>query len=100
MQPHHEEWLAAHPYRSAEWLRERIADGFDVHHIDGDHDNNDPTNLILIEHGDHMALHNGGVIIEGRMRLGKRKRRPARRRQKRAWDEYHVTRERLKAEYA
>ena len=29
-------WLSAHPHRSAKWLRERIADGFDVHHIDGD----------------------------------------------------------------
>ena len=31
--------------------------GFDVHHMDGNHTNNDPSNLVLIEHGDHMMLH-------------------------------------------
>ncbi len=46
-------WLSAHPHRSAKWLRERIADGFDVHHIDGDDSNNHPTNLILLETTDH-----------------------------------------------
>jgi hypothetical protein len=26
--------------------------------VDGDHSNNDPGNLVLIEHFDHMRLHN------------------------------------------
>jgi hypothetical protein len=57
MNPHHEAWLAAHPERTAVWLAERIADGFDVHHVDGDRENNAPDNLILIEHTDHMSIH-------------------------------------------
>lgn len=55
--PHHEAWLSAHPERSSEWLNARILDGFDVHHLDGDHSNNDPLNLVLIDHVDHMRLH-------------------------------------------
>jgi hypothetical protein len=31
--------------------------GFDIHHVDGDHDNNDPDNLVLIERYDHLRLH-------------------------------------------
>jgi len=54
---HHQKWLERHPERSETWLRERIRDGFDVHHIDGDHANNAPENLVLIDHGDHMRLH-------------------------------------------
>jgi len=57
MPEHHQKWLEQHPERSAEWLRERLRDGFDVHHLDGDHGNNTPDNLVLIEHGDHMRLH-------------------------------------------
>lgn len=54
---HHFAWLAAHPTRTEAWLRERLAEGFDVHHHDGNHANDDPANLILIEHLDHMRLH-------------------------------------------
>lgn len=36
-----------------------MADGFDIHHMDGVHENNDPLNLVLIECGDHLMLHNG-----------------------------------------
>lgn len=50
-------WLMAHGQRSRAWLVERLADGFDVHHIDGNHQNNAPQNLVLIEHWDHMMLH-------------------------------------------
>lgn len=50
-----------------------MRDGFDVHHLDGDHENNDPRNLVLIEHTDHMALHNGGTHMLGRLRPGGRK---------------------------
>jgi hypothetical protein len=56
---HHVAWLSAHPHRSRRWFSERLADGFDVHHLDNDHENNAPDNLVLIEHTDHMALHGG-----------------------------------------
>lgn len=72
--PHHKAWLKAHPHRSRTWLKERTADGFDIHHIDGDHDNNDPKNLILIEHLDHFMLHSGGrPRYVGRRYVGRRK---------------------------
>lgn len=54
---YHLAWLKSRPHRSEAWLRERMADGFDVHHIDGDSDNHDPANLVLIECSDHMMLH-------------------------------------------
>jgi hypothetical protein len=57
LEPHHAAWLAAHPHRTEEWLRARLADSFDVHHRDGEHDNDSPDNLVLIEHTDHMSLH-------------------------------------------
>lgn len=60
MQPYHQAWLDAHPERDEAWLRRQLADGFDVHHMDGDHSNNDPGNLVLIEAADHMRLHSGG----------------------------------------
>ncbi len=50
-------WLAAHLNRTEEWLRERFADGFDIHHMDEDRANKDPLNLVLIENTDHMRLH-------------------------------------------
>lgn len=59
MTAHHSAWLSAHPERTAEWLLARLADGFDVHHINGDHEDNAPSNLVLIECGDHMMLHSG-----------------------------------------
>lgn len=58
LKPYHHVWLEAHPHRSPEWLAERLRDGFDIHHVDGDHANNEPWNLVLIEHTDHMRLHN------------------------------------------
>lgn len=54
---HRQAWLDAHPDRDEEWLRQMAREGFDVHHLDGDHGNNDPDNLVLIEHLDHMMLH-------------------------------------------
>lgn len=59
MKHHHKAWLQAHPHRTVEWLRERIREGFDIHHLDGDYTNNDPDNLVLIEHTDHLMLHTG-----------------------------------------
>lgn len=61
-QPHHYAWLAAHPHRTFEWLKEKMLDGFHVHHVDGDHANNSPDNLLLIDGVDHMHLHNGRLI--------------------------------------
>lgn len=71
MKPYHIAWLKSHPHRSARWLARRLRDGFDVHHIDGDQDNNDPSNLILIEHTDHMRCHG---MRNGVGRLAPRKR--------------------------
>ena len=34
-----------------------IPDGMHVHHIDGDHDNNDPSNLRIISASEHARLH-------------------------------------------
>lgn len=62
MKAHHIAWLAAHPHRSEAWLRERLADRFDVHHLDGNHENNDPLNLVLIESADHLMLHGGRAL--------------------------------------
>lgn len=77
MKPHHEAWLAAHPNRRKRWLIAQIKEGFDVHHLDGNHENNQSENLVLIEHGDHWMLHSGSATRTlGRMRprkLGPRK---------------------------
>lgn len=40
---------------------ERLAEGFAVHHADGDHWNDTPSNLVLIEGTDHTRLHNAGA---------------------------------------
>ncbi|MFY9771038.1 MAG: hypothetical protein WAK04_12490 [Xanthobacteraceae bacterium] len=34
-------WLAGHRDRSAAWLHTCLWDGFEIHHIDGDHNNNE-----------------------------------------------------------
>jgi hypothetical protein len=57
LKPHHAAWLQSHPNRTESWFRNRITEGFDVHHLDGDHENNVSDNLILIESQDHMRLH-------------------------------------------
>lgn len=57
LKPHHLAWLAGHPERAPEWLVAKLAEGFDVHHLDGDHANNEPDNVVLIDHLDHMRLH-------------------------------------------
>lgn len=62
MPEHHRQWLAAHPTRSEAWLLVMLKDGFDVHHLDGNHANNDPANLVLIEHSDHMMLHGSRML--------------------------------------
>lgn len=60
LKPYHLAWLEDHPWRSKEWLLERLADGFDIHHLDGNHDNDAPSNLVLIDHADHLMLHADG----------------------------------------
>ncbi|MCE5181660.1 MAG: hypothetical protein LLG15_07660 [Betaproteobacteria bacterium] len=57
MKSYHFSWLGVHPHRSEEWLKEKMAEGFDIHHLDGDHANDDPKNLVLIECLDHLRLH-------------------------------------------
>ena len=57
LKPHHLAWLSAHPERTADWLAAKLAEGFDVHHMDGDRANNEPDNLVLLDHIDHMRLH-------------------------------------------
>jgi hypothetical protein len=59
LESYHLVWLADHPNRTVEWLRRMMADGFHIHHIDGDHSNDNPMNLVLIEGADHLMLHNG-----------------------------------------
>lgn len=60
---YHEIWLQKHPHRSAEWLSERLKDGFHIHHIDGHHANNDPDNLVLIDAYDHARTIHGAPWI-------------------------------------
>lgn len=60
MEIYHHIWLAAHPWRTQQWLKEKLSDGFDIHHLDGDHANNISSNLVLLEASDHMMLHSGG----------------------------------------
>lgn len=59
MKEYHLVWLDAHSDRTEKWLLDRLADGFDIHHLDGNHENNISTNLILVECQDHMLLHSG-----------------------------------------
>ena len=75
LKKHHCVWLLTRPHRSAEWLLDRMKDGFDIHHMDGDHENNDPKNLCLIEHTDHMMIHNGGSYTMGRLNGHKKKKK-------------------------
>lgn len=73
MNAHHEVWLKEHPERTVEWFEAIIKSGFDVHHLDGDHENNDPLNLVLIENRDHLMVHSGGRPRLGRLHAKSRK---------------------------
>lgn len=57
LKDYHWIWLDTHPNRTEEWLCRQMAEGFHIHHIDGNSENNDPKNLVLIEKADHMKLH-------------------------------------------
>lgn len=61
---YHLAWLSAHPERTAEWLSARLADGFHVHHVDGDHSNDAPLNLVLIEGIDHNRIVHGWTRLK------------------------------------
>ena len=62
MNPHHKAWLKTHPDRDQSWLSMMLREGFDVHHMDGDHDNDVPDNLVLIEYLDHQRLHGASLL--------------------------------------
>jgi len=58
LESHHRAWLKAHPERTEDWLREHLADGFQIHHVDGNSANDHPSNLALVEGHDHIrAIH-------------------------------------------
>ena len=62
LKSYHLVWLSCHPERSAVWLQERLADGFHIHHADGDHSNDSPNNLLMIEGLDHMLIVHGHKV--------------------------------------
>lgn len=41
-----------------------LADGFDIHHVDMNHENNERGNIVLIESTDHKTLHGGNLKRE------------------------------------
>jgi len=55
LQSYHYAWLQAHPEYSAEWLASKLREGFHVHHVDFDHSNDAPDNLVLVFGVDHLA---------------------------------------------
>jgi hypothetical protein len=61
----HRAWLAHRIDRTEDWLLAMMDQGFHIHHIDEDRKNNHPSNLILIEGGDHMRLHGMGYVRVG-----------------------------------
>lgn len=76
MDAHHEAWLKDHPEYDEFWLSQALSAGFDLHHIDGDHDNNEFNNLILLEKKDRQKLHGQPTFVEkGRNDWGKAKER-------------------------
>ena len=57
MHKHHFIWLRKYPHRTETWFQEKPDDGFHIHHQDGNHANNSPNNLLLIDGNDHFLLH-------------------------------------------
>jgi len=37
----------------------KIPEGYEIHHLDGNHYNNDPSNLICVSIEDHLEIHRG-----------------------------------------
>lgn len=80
LEPYHHVWLAKHPKRTEQWLREQLKDGFHIHHADGDHQNNKPENLVMVEGLDHFELHGGLKFL-----LKPRPPKPRKRKKLRIW---------------
>ncbi|OYW72704.1 MAG: hypothetical protein B7Z37_24040 [Verrucomicrobia bacterium 12-59-8] len=57
MKSSHIAWLRDRTHRTKEWLQSKLDEGFDLHHIDGNPENNDPSNIVLLEIYDHQMLH-------------------------------------------
>jgi hypothetical protein len=72
LKEHHRKWLESHTGRTEEWLAEKLMDGFDIHHIDGNCENNDAENIVLIECSDHLLLHGGRLSRIGPVRTKRR----------------------------
>jgi hypothetical protein len=73
MREHHYIWLEGQPTRNKKWLQERLDDGFDIHHIDGNHANNHPMNLCLIEGIDHLnCIHLNTIDWKKKLREGRK----------------------------
>ena len=53
------EWQWLHRVIAKEKMGAEIYDGFEVHHIDGDKQNNHPDNLNVLSKEEHQALHEG-----------------------------------------
>ena len=62
MEQHRKVWMESN-CKDEEWMYQASQNGFDVHHLDGDHSNNDPENLVMIFASDHMRLHNAEHFI-------------------------------------
>lgn len=92
LRDHQMQWLSVHPARTEAWLRDRLRDGFDVHHVDGDRTNNDPANLVLIECADHLMLHNGHRKM---LRMGKAEKLKAREPKKKKANRFGVSAEQI-----
>jgi hypothetical protein len=59
-----------------------IPDGYDIHHIDGNHLNNNPTNLLAVSYQEHYDIHfaqgnYGACYLIAQQRLGKTRKRLA-----------------------
>lgn len=53
-----------HRIVAAKALGRPILPSEDVHHIDHCRDNNDPSNLLVISHGDHSSFHNKSRVYK------------------------------------
>jgi DNA-binding CsgD family transcriptional regulator len=57
---HHIVWCAANGVTE-------VPKGYNVHHIDHDHRNNDPSNLMLMTHSEHTSHHNASRRLPVRL---------------------------------
>lgn len=71
---------------------ERIKDGFHVHHLDGDHGNNDPKNLVLIEGTDHLLMHGIPLGRQLKLRVANSVRYRKEKRKSKGWEMYRQLR--------